>query len=139
MGEYALIVGLHLEVVGALRLGGYLAAVMALLEDVGVEDLVDIEDALCQRVVELGDDAIAEALGSDEKKEAAQTGGRRRRRGGAQSQAAEEKADAAKSGIVTDPLIDAPMVVTMTITVHDFRSLEDGDKNQGNEKGEEAK
>ena len=100
----------------------------------------------CERFISIDDfsfvrekDAIAEALGSDEKKEAAQTGGRRRRRGGAQSQAAEEKADAAKSGIVTDPLIDAPMVVTMTITVHDFRSLEDGDKNQGNEKGEEAK
>ena len=100
----------------------------------------------CERFISVDDfsfrrekDAIAEAIGSDEKKEAAQTGGRRRRRGGSPTPAAEEKHEEAKSGIVTDPQMDAPLAVTMTVSVHDFRSLEDGDKNQGNEKGEEAK
>ena len=97
----------------------------------------------CERFISVDDfsfrrekDAIAEALGGDEKKaEAVQTGGRRRRRGGvAPSPLAEEKKDDAKSGIVTDPLLDAPFAVTMTVTVHDFGSLEEGDKN-----GEEAK
>ena len=41
---------------------------------------------------------------------------------------------AAKSGIVTDPVADAPFSVTMTVTVHDFKSLEDDEK-----KGEEQK
>lgn len=100
----------------------------------------------CERFISVDDfsfrrekDAVAEALGSDDKKEAAQTGGRRRRRGGAPSPAADEKADEAKSGIVTDPQMDSPFIVTMTVTVHDFRSLEDGDKSQGEEKGEEKK
>jgi hypothetical protein len=97
----------------------------------------------CERFVSVDDfsfrrekDAIAEAFGGDEKKaEAAQAGGRRRRRGGAApSPLVEEKVDEAKSGIVTDPQMDSPFVVTMTVTVHDFRSLEDGDKT-----GEEAK
>jgi len=97
----------------------------------------------CERFISVDDfsfrrerDAIAEALGGDEKKaEAVQSGGRRRRRGGvAPSPQAEEKKDDAKSGIVTDPLLDAPFAVTMTVTVHDFGSLEGGDRN-----GEEAK
>ena len=79
-------------------------------------------------------DTIAEALGGDEKKsDSAQSGGRRRRRGAAQASDEEKGADA-KSGIVTDPQLDSPLVVTMTVTVHDFRSLEEGDKN-----GEETK
>ena len=97
----------------------------------------------CERFISVDDfsfrrerDAIAEALGGDEKKaDAVQAGGRRRRRGGvAPSPLVEEKKDDAKSGIVTDPLLDAPFAVTMTVTVHDFGSLEEGDKN-----GEEAK
>jgi len=99
----------------------------------------------CERFISVDDfsfrrerDAIAEALGGDEKKaDAAQSGGRRRRRGGAAQVAqAEEKKDDAKSGIVTDPLLDAPFAVTMTVTVHDFGSLEEGDKDKN---GEEAK
>jgi len=98
----------------------------------------------CERFISVDDfsfcrekDAIAEALSGDEKKAdaAVQTGGRRRRRGGvAPSPLADEKKDDAKSGIVTDPLLDAPFAVMMTVTVHDFGSLEGGDKN-----GEEAK
>ena len=75
-------------------------------------------------------DAIAEALGGGEAKSgAAKTSGRRSRRGAAQAPAADEKAAEAKSGIVTDPQLDAPFVVTMTVTVHDFRSLEEGEKS----------
>ena len=80
---------------------------------------------------------IAEALGGDEKKaaEAQASGGRRGRRGrrgGGEAQAAVSETsgkDSAspngKNGIVTDPLQDAPMTVTMTVSVHDFRSLEE--------------
>ena len=79
-------------------------------------------------------DSIAETLGADEKKPGAQqaSGGRRggsRKRG---RKAAEEAASAkpqgegkpAGDGIVADPKGDA-LLVTMTVTVHDFRSLED--------------
>ena len=77
-------------------------------------------------------DVIAAALGGDDKKSAeAQTSGRRGRRGrrGAEqpTPAAENGAgtEADKNGLVTDPLRDDPLTVTMTVTVHDFRSLEE--------------
>ena len=97
--------------------------------------------ATCERFISVDDfsfrrerDAIAETIGADEKKSEGASSGRRRRRG-QQVQAAEEAANgAAKSGVVTDPQADAPLAVTMTVTVHDFMSLEDGDKN-----GEETK
>ena len=72
-------------------------------------------------------DALAEELGGDEKKAAAQaTGGRRGRRRAAvvEEKKDDEKKDE-KGGIVTDPLLDAPLTVTLTATVYDFRSLED--------------
>lgn len=73
-------------------------------------------------------DAITEAFGADEKKAAeAQAAGRRGRRGRRAVEAAAEKAegeDSNKNGVVTDPLQDAPMTVTMTVKVCDFRSLE---------------
>ena len=96
----------------------------------------------CERFVSIDDftfrrekDAVLESIGGDEKKsEGASGGGRRRRRGGAPSPALlEENKDNAKSGIVTDPMADSPFVVTMTVTVHDFRSLEDGAKNEEEE------
>ena len=81
-------------------------------------------------------DVIAATLGGDEKKTAAEaSGGRRSRRGrrggGAQPDAAAPRGEDAagtvkeKNGVVTDPLQDAPMTVTMTVSVHDFRSLEE--------------
>ena len=78
-------------------------------------------------------DAIAAALGGDEKKSSeAQSSGRRGRRGrrGAESEApannlAGAGEEAGKNGLVTDPLKDDPLMVTMTVTVHDFRSLEE--------------
>ncbi len=107
--------------------------------------LVKVVNAMetCDRFVSVEDfsfrrdkDAIAESIGADEKKgDSASTGGRRRRRGAAVKVAMDETENAAaKSGIVTDPVADAPFSVTMTVTVHDFKSLEDDEK-----KGEEQK
>ena len=80
-------------------------------------------------------DAIAAALGGEDKKAAeTQTSGRRGRRG---RRGAEQSApvagdgdgkEAGKNGLVTDPLKDDPLTVTMTVTVHDFRSLEEDEK-----------
>ena len=83
-------------------------------------------------------DGLAEALGGEEKKaEAAQSGGRRRRRrGGDEPSAAQVSAEesAAKGGIVTDPVVDAPFTVTLAVTVYDFGSLAD-DAAAKDEKG----
>ena len=80
-------------------------------------------------------DVIAEAFGGDEKKAEAQASGRRGRRGRRGSGEAdssplrtsgqETASPEGRNRIVTDPLLDAPMTVTMTVTVHDFRSLEE--------------
>ena len=96
----------------------------------------------CERFITVDDfsfvrpsDVIAESLGGEEKKASeAQASGRRGRRGrrGGDAVAAPvaeggdgtEKAEG-RNRIVTDPLLDAPMTVTMTVTVHDFRSLEE--------------
>ena len=70
-------------------------------------------------------DALAEALGGEEKKEAAAAaGGRRGRRRGAVVQEKKDEKKEASSGIVTDPLLEEPVTVTLTATVYDFRSLE---------------
>lgn len=71
-------------------------------------------------------DAIVEALGGEEKTSgsAAAPSGRRRRRGGA----VEEKKEAtekAQNGVITDPLLDEPISVSLTVNVRDYRSLED--------------
>ena len=77
-------------------------------------------------------DVIAEALGGDEKKAEA-SGGRRGRRGRRQAIEEEKKEEEPKNnGIITDPLLDSPCKVQMTVTVYDFRSLEEV-------KGEEVK
>ena len=76
-------------------------------------------------------DVIAEALGGDEKKEdSAASGGRRGRRGrrgsgDAASRPLEEEKSELKNGIITDPFLDAPLKAVMTVSVHDFRSLEE--------------
>lgn len=81
-------------------------------------------------------DPIAEALGGGEQKgkgrgAAAPVGGRRRRGQVAAVQAKEKEEP--KNGIITDPLLDAPMKVTLNLTVYDFRTRE-GEKSE--EKGE---
>ena len=81
-------------------------------------------------------DTIAEALGVDDKKEREQAaGGRRRRRSFQSEEPAKEEAAAAKSGLVTDPATCAPLKVSMSLSVYDFRSLErtdgEGSKTEG--------
>ena len=88
-------------------------------------------------------DVIAAALGGDEKKEdAAASGGRRGRRGRRGGEAVQEKTKEAgeesavlKNGIITDPLLDAPFKAVMTVSVHDFRSLEEKTEANAEEKG----
>lgn len=87
-------------------------------------------------------DVIAEALGGDEKKEdAAASGGRRGRRGRRGNGEAvarpleEEGASVLKNGIITDPLLDEPFKAVMTVSVHDFRSLEEKGEADAEEKG----
>jgi len=79
-------------------------------------------------------DAVAEVLGgTDKTASSAASSGRRRRRGG--GAVVEEKKDEnadSKNGIVTDPLLDEPFAVALTVNIRDFRSLEE-------EKAEEVK
>lgn len=75
-------------------------------------------------------DVIADTLGGEEKK-AASTGRAGRRRRVADTAGTKEEAKK-QNGIVTDPALDAPMTVTLTVSVYDFRSLEE-------EKTEEVK
>ena len=74
-------------------------------------------------------DTLAAKLGGEDKPGEArqQASGRRgRRRGAAAAQRQEEeRKDDAQDGIVSDPLLDAPYTVVMTVTVSDFRSLEE--------------
>ena len=80
-------------------------------------------------------DAIAEALGGDEMQKGAEaSGGRRGRRGRRAVEKVEEADDKGKNGIITDPLLDAPLRVELTVTVFDFRSMEE-DKTE-EKKGE---
>lgn len=72
-------------------------------------------------------DAIAEALSGDDKKSEASSSrrGRRGRRLQAAADAAGEEAAEKKGGIVTDPVLDEPFKVEMTVSVYDFGTLED--------------
>lgn len=90
----------------------------------------------CERFVVVDDfsfvreaDAIAVALGGETAKaEEQQTarGRRGRRRGVVQAQE-QEKKDGPQGNVITDPQIDAPMKVDMSVTVYDFRSMEEGE------------
>lgn len=78
-------------------------------------------------------DAIGEALGDEEKKEAAAaTGGRRNRRRAVADEEGKSDAEKKKSGgsVVFDPERDATLNVTLTVSVYDFRSLEDDEKGE---------
>ena len=70
-------------------------------------------------------DVIAEALGGEEKQDAASSGRRGRRGRRAAVEVEEKKPEEKNGGIVTDPVLDAPFKVQMTVTVYDFRSLEE--------------
>ena len=80
-------------------------------------------------------DVIAEALGGDEKKAAEQQAtGRRGRRRGRAVQEEEKKEEDAKGGIITDPLLDAPLKVEMTVSIYDFRTMEEEKKTEEEKK-----
>ena len=69
-------------------------------------------------------DMITDALGNTGKTEEAQPTGRRRRRGAA---AVEEKTEEKPKGdiLITDPQRDPPIMVTMKVSITDFRSVEE--------------
>lgn len=78
-------------------------------------------------------DAIAEAFGGGDKQDAAAAGGGRRgrRRGtrSAEPQTADPgKEDAKKNAVVFNPETDSTLKAELTVSVYDFRSLEDDDK-----------
>jgi len=78
-------------------------------------------------------DVIQTALGGDEKKDAAQqTGGRRRNRrdGAMHENKKSENEEKPKNGIITDPLLDAPFKVELTISTYDFKTLEEAAKEE---------
>jgi len=78
-------------------------------------------------------DVLNEALGGGEKKnEAAQGGGGRRGRRRAQVVVqVDEKSDAeGKNRIITDPLLDDPFKAVVSVTICDFRSLEETEKSE---------
>lgn len=71
-------------------------------------------------------DAIQAALGTAEKKEEATSTRRRPRRAAAEEEKPQEsEANAPKVQVVTDPVNDAAFDATLTITIHDFKSLEE--------------
>lgn len=76
----------------------------------------------------LENDAIVASLAGETKKEEAQTSGRRRR-GRAAMAVEEEKSEAApeapKVTVVTDPAANAAFSAVLTVTVHDFKTLEE--------------
>lgn len=80
------------------------------------------------------EDPIASALGGGEKKsaDAPAARGRRGRRAAAvvESKPEGEEGGKLKNGIITDPVQDPPLKVTMTLTVYDFRTLEDQGKDE---------
>lgn len=78
-------------------------------------------------------DTIAESLaGEDKKAQTRGTAARRsgRRRGVAVTEDTKEEAKK-ENGIVTDPVLDAPLSVSLTVSVYDFRSLEDEKTEEG--------
>lgn len=82
-------------------------------------------------------DAISDALGGTEKKEASRPSGRRGSRRAAAAEQKDEKQDEAKAGVVTDPQSDAPLKITIALTVCDFGLLADDDEDE--KKKEDAK
>jgi len=101
------------------------------------ERFISVEDFSLTR----GTDVIGAALGEEDKQKAAtaSVGRGRRRRGAAAAAAPEENKSELKNGIVTDPLLDAPFKVEMTVYVTDFRTLEGGDTEGADKASEEVK
>lgn len=76
-------------------------------------------------------DSIAAALGADKKGGSESGAASSRRRGRRAAVLVEEsKADESKNGIITDPILDDPLVVTLTLSVADFGSLVEDAKEE---------
>lgn len=78
-------------------------------------------------------DPVGEALGVGDKREAARNASAGRGRRGRRGAVVEEKKDeteAKNNGLVTDPALDAPFTVTLSLTVYDFRTMEDEAKTE---------
>lgn len=76
-------------------------------------------------------DAVFAALGGGEKKDAApRSGGRRAMSSRRTKDAAEEAKDETAKGPVFDPATDSLLKVELTVSVYDFRSLEDDEKGE---------
>lgn len=78
-------------------------------------------------------DALAEGLGAEKKDEAAApaTGRRRRRSSFEQEEKVEEKkTEESLYTVITDPATDLPLDVQLTVTVYDFRSLEENKEGE---------
>ena len=89
-------------------------------------------------------DTIVEALNADEREAAAKkaASGRRGRHRGAAAEAEKEEDDDGKAknkDLVTDPQIDAPLTVTLTVSVYDFHTLEEGSEAVSAEQKGESK
>lgn len=91
-----------------------------------IERFVAVDDFSIRR----GKDELAEALGGDKREEAAPTSRRGRRRAARAEEEDEKKSE--ETGILTlaDPQKEQPFEVTLTLTVHDFRSLEETPKEE---------
>lgn len=71
-------------------------------------------------------DAILAAFGGGDKKDEPQAGRRRRR--GAVAEVVEQKtaeADVPKVTVITDPAVDSALDAVLTVTVHDFKSMDE--------------
>ena len=74
-------------------------------------------------------DVLAEALGGEEKKDApAATGRRGRRRAQAREDRQNDEEKNSRGSVAFDPETDAALKVDLTVSVYDFRSLEDDEK-----------
>ena len=74
-------------------------------------------------------DVVSSALGGGDKKDAnQQTSSRRRRRAAVIKE--EKTEDKPKNGIITDPLLDAPLKVELQVSTYDFKTLQEVPKEE---------
>lgn len=93
------------------------------------ERFMSVEDLSLRREK----DTLAEGLGAEKKDEAAApTSGRRRRRSSFEQEekVEEKKAEESLYTVITDPATDLPLDVQLTVTVYDFRSLEENKEGE---------
>ena len=110
------------------------AAFAKVINALGTDDRFMVVDSFS---ISRTSDPIGAALGAGDKKGAARGAGRRGRRAQAVQEKTEE--DESATRIVTDPVLDAPFNVALTVTVYDFRTMEEPAGKADAEAKEEAK